>query len=52
VALIVNSGIGTPFGDLRIVRIGGAALASANRRPRMTLMPAAIPQVSPLRKSA
>lgn len=26
VALIVNSGIGTPFGDLRIARIGGAAL--------------------------
>jgi CubicO group peptidase (beta-lactamase class C family) len=32
VALIVNSGMGTPFGDLRIARIGGAALASANRR--------------------
>ncbi len=28
VALIVNSGLGTPFGDLRIARIGGAALAS------------------------
>ena len=52
VALIVNSGIGTPFGDLRIARIGGAAVASANRRPRMTSMPAAIPQASPLRKSA
>lgn len=26
VALIVNSGIGTPFGDLRIARIGAAAL--------------------------
>ena len=52
VALIVNSGIGTPFGDLRIARIGGAALASANRRPRMTIMPAAIPQAPPLRKSA
>ncbi len=29
VALIVNSGLGTPFGDWRIVRIGGAALAGA-----------------------
>jgi CubicO group peptidase (beta-lactamase class C family) len=28
VALIVNSGMGTPFGDLRILRIGGAALQS------------------------
>jgi CubicO group peptidase (beta-lactamase class C family) len=32
VALIVNSGVGTPLGDLRIVRIGGAALASARLR--------------------
>jgi CubicO group peptidase (beta-lactamase class C family) len=32
VGLIVNSGLGTPFGDLRIVRMGGAALASAERR--------------------
>jgi CubicO group peptidase (beta-lactamase class C family) len=31
VALIVNSGLGTPFGDLRIARIGGAALASVDR---------------------
>jgi CubicO group peptidase (beta-lactamase class C family) len=31
VALIVNSGVGTPFGDLRIARISGAALASARR---------------------
>jgi CubicO group peptidase (beta-lactamase class C family) len=37
VALIVNSGIGTPFGDLRIARIGGAALASADRRRRPAL---------------
>jgi CubicO group peptidase (beta-lactamase class C family) len=28
VALIVNSGMGTPFGDLRIARIGGAVLDS------------------------
>lgn len=34
VALIVNSGMGTPFGDLRIVRIGGAALEGARRRHR------------------
>ncbi len=32
VALIVNSGMGTPFGDLRIARIGAAALASVGRR--------------------
>jgi CubicO group peptidase (beta-lactamase class C family) len=35
VAMIVNSGIGTPFGDLRIARISGAALAAANRRARV-----------------
>jgi len=32
VALTVNSGVGTPFGDLRIVRIGGAAVRCADRR--------------------
>ena len=32
VALIVNSGMGTPFGDLRVARIGAAALASVGRR--------------------
>jgi CubicO group peptidase (beta-lactamase class C family) len=32
VAMIVNSGIGTPFGDLRIARLSGAALAAATRR--------------------
>ena len=31
VALIVNSGMGTPFGDLRIARIGGAVLDSLRR---------------------
>lgn len=31
VAFIVNSGIGTPFGDFRVARIGGAALASVGR---------------------
>ncbi len=34
VALIVNSGVGTPFGDLRILRVGGAALESARERKR------------------
>ena len=34
VALIVNSGMGTPFGDLRILRVGGTALACANARRR------------------
>jgi CubicO group peptidase (beta-lactamase class C family) len=34
VALIVNSGLGTPFGDLRIMRISGAVLESLQRRPR------------------
>jgi len=37
VALIVNSGLGTPFGDMRILRISGAALASASARPRPAL---------------
>jgi CubicO group peptidase (beta-lactamase class C family) len=34
VALIVNSGLGSPFGDLRTARISGAALACANARAR------------------
>lgn len=33
-ALIVNSGLGTPFGDLRIARISGAVLSSVRARPR------------------
>lgn len=32
VGLIVNSGLGTPFGDMRILRISGAALACASLR--------------------
>jgi CubicO group peptidase (beta-lactamase class C family) len=32
VAMTVNCGMGTPLGDLRIVRIGGAALGSAQKR--------------------
>ena len=37
VALIVNSGMGTPFGDLRIVRMGGAALGAADQRSSRAL---------------
>ena len=32
VAMIVNSGIGTPFGDVRTARIGGSALACVRHR--------------------
>lgn len=32
VALIVNSGLGSPFGDLRTARISGAALGAAKNR--------------------
>ena len=32
VALTVNSGVGTPFGDTRIARIGGTAVRCADRR--------------------
>ena len=32
VALVVNSGTGTPFGDLRMVRIGSTAARCAERR--------------------
>jgi CubicO group peptidase (beta-lactamase class C family) len=32
VALVLNSGVGTPFGDLRIVRVGTAAVRCADRR--------------------
>jgi CubicO group peptidase (beta-lactamase class C family) len=35
VALIVNGGIGTPFGDLRIARMGAAAIDSVRQRPRV-----------------
>lgn len=34
VGLIVNSGIGTPFGDIRIARISAAALRSVDARRR------------------
>jgi CubicO group peptidase (beta-lactamase class C family) len=32
VALVLNSGVGTPFGDLRIARVGTAALTCADAR--------------------
>jgi len=31
VALVLNSGVGTPFGDVRIVRVGNAAVRCAER---------------------
>jgi CubicO group peptidase (beta-lactamase class C family) len=34
VALTVNAGSGTPWGDMRILKIGAAALAAANRTGR------------------
>jgi CubicO group peptidase (beta-lactamase class C family) len=34
VALTVNSGVGTPFGDTRIARLGGTAVRCADRRRR------------------
>jgi len=34
VGFIVNSGLGTPFGDLRIARISAAALRSVEARPQ------------------
>lgn len=45
VALIVNSGMGTPFGDLRIVRIGGAAVGCADSHsPRRASVRVAKPE--------
>ena len=32
VALVLNSGVGTPFGDSRVVRVGSAAVRCADRR--------------------
>ena len=48
VALIVNSGLGTPFGDMRILRIGGAALACADARHRsqVALSPLSTPALA------
>ena len=33
VGLVLNSGLGTPFGDMRIVRVSSQALQAADRRP-------------------
>jgi CubicO group peptidase (beta-lactamase class C family) len=44
VALIVNSGMGTPFGDMRIIRVSGAAVGCAERRRRAGLGGVAPPQ--------
>jgi CubicO group peptidase (beta-lactamase class C family) len=49
VGLIVNSGIGTPFGDFRIMRMGGTALACARARPALV---APVVEPVPLRASA
>ncbi|MCP4037907.1 MAG: beta-lactamase family protein [bacterium] len=38
-AFTVNCGTGTPFGDLRIVRLGGAALAASARRDGVSVSP-------------
>lgn len=51
VALVVNSGMGTPFGDFRIARIGGAALASARAR-RHAAAPVPVAMPAPVRVSA
>lgn len=45
VALIANSGMGSPFGDFRTARVGGAALACAEARgrsPRVPRLPAVL----------
>ena len=49
VALIVNSGLGTPFGDMRILRIGGAALGCADERRRTSF---ALPSPKPAASAA
>ncbi|HXQ20692.1 MAG TPA: serine hydrolase domain-containing protein [Candidatus Acidoferrales bacterium] len=45
VGLIVNSGLGTPFGDLRIARISGAVLRSVRARAQLPAVrrPARLP---------
>lgn len=47
VALIVNSGLGSPFGDTRTARISGAALHSARARDKKS--PRLLPGLSRLR---
>ncbi len=44
VAFIVNSGLGTPFGDTRTARISGAALASARARTGRVKQRAGLPR--------
>ncbi|NND66712.1 MAG: beta-lactamase family protein, partial [Halioglobus sp.] len=39
VALIVNSGLGSPFGDLRTARVSGAAMSCARARSRTRRLP-------------
>ena len=39
VALIVNSGMGSPFGDMRTAKMSGAALACADARSRSSRLP-------------
>jgi CubicO group peptidase (beta-lactamase class C family) len=50
VGFIVNSGLGTPFGDSRTFRISGAALAAANARPAPVAAPDDYPQPAPVPK--
>lgn len=53
VALIVNSGLGTPFGDFRTARLSGVALACAReRRAAARLRLAASPGTAPQPASA
>jgi CubicO group peptidase (beta-lactamase class C family) len=40
-AMTVNSGMGTPLGDLRIMRVGGAALGAARQRDGVLVSPIA-----------
>lgn len=46
VGLIVNSGLGTPFGDWRIVRIGGAVLDCVEERRRRARLLLPLPTLS------
>lgn len=46
VGLIVNSGLGTPFGDWRIVRIGGAVLDCVEERRRRARLLLPLPALS------
>jgi len=52
VALIVNSGLGTPFGDWRIVRIGGAVLDCVEERRRRAQVAVPLPELTVARSVA